>query len=63
MKKEKLSLEKMKNVLSRDEMRMIMAGSGGTDTDGCHGGSCGIYQCYTVSGDGRYYSCDNCCYC
>jgi hypothetical protein len=38
MKKEKLSLKGIKNVLSRDEMKMIMAGSGG---GGCAiGGPC-----------------------
>ena len=31
MKKEKLSLKGIKNVLSRGEMRKIMAGSGGTN--------------------------------
>lgn len=40
MKKQKMSLERMKsvlsNVLSRDEMKEVMAGSGGN-------GSCGMF--------------------
>ncbi|HEY8782973.1 MAG TPA: hypothetical protein VIM16_15210 [Mucilaginibacter sp.] len=34
MKKEKLSLSSIKNVLSRAEMKKIMAGSGGCRTEG-----------------------------
>ena len=62
MKTEKLSLKAIKNVLSRAEMRKIMAGGsgGGTCGDkcqleeptGCAGNqSCGIIECET--GDGK----------
>jgi len=43
MKKEKLSLGSIKNVLSRKEMKQIMAGSG-------------IYYCCLCSWDGGIYS-------
>lgn len=46
MKKEKMSLEKMKgvlsHVLSREEMKEVMAGSGGGNTNVC--GFCWDYQ-------------------
>jgi hypothetical protein len=42
MKKQKMSLEKMKNVLSnvlsRDEMKEVMAGSGPCGSWNCNGG-------------------------
>ncbi|HVW12401.1 MAG TPA: hypothetical protein VHB54_01180 [Mucilaginibacter sp.] len=54
MKKDKLSLKGIKNVLSRDEMKMIMAGSG----SGGPGGSGGCGQgCYLNAGP---LGCPNC---
>lgn len=48
--KEKLSLKSIKNVLSRAEMKMIMAGSG----------DCGTSECSsdTDCKDSRYPKCD-----
>lgn len=50
MKKQKMSLEKMKNVLSnvlsRDEMREVMAGSGGGRCDNTHCINGGSGPCY-----------------
>lgn len=57
MKKQKMSLEKMKsvlsNVLSREQMKEVMAGSGGGTFCGfnCPGGLPGEWpeSCYTTS--------------
>ncbi len=58
MKKQKMSLEKMKtvlsNVLSREEMQQVMAGSGGGTFCGfgCPGGLPGEWPeaCYSFNG-------------
>jgi hypothetical protein len=47
MKTEKLSLKGIKNVLSRAELKKIMAGSGGCS---CGVGAAICCQCYSVSG-------------
>jgi len=72
MKKEKMSLEKMKNVLtnvlSREEMKEVMAGSGpgGTSCSGlpCWGGGAGGncnwdngFVACRCSGNPLYYGC------
>ena len=53
MKKEKMSLEKMKSalsqVLSREEMKEVMAGSGGSFCGGCVA-PVGFYYCYYSGG-------------
>jgi hypothetical protein len=43
MKKEKMSFKNIKDVLGRDEMKKIMAGSGGCSTMSCSDGK----SCYT----------------
>jgi len=63
MKKEKMSLEKMKsvlsNVLSRAEMKEVMAGSGGGgDICGfCEGFGGSAFACYWNSTDNGNYGC------
>lgn len=47
MKKEKLSLKGIKNVLSRDEMKKIMAGSAGSVLCTYQGRICGYCGCDT----------------
>jgi hypothetical protein len=54
MTKEKLDLKDIKNVLSRAEMKKIMAGS-----DGCQATACGSSLC-TQYVSGGYY-CNSCC--
>ncbi len=57
MKREKMSLEKMKgvlsNVLSREEMKEVMAGSG----PGEYCGGCTIGACWTINLTGYPYFC------
>jgi hypothetical protein len=53
MKKQRMSLNSIKNVLSRAEMRNIMAGSGGGGSSGhgCSNSSCTVYDgIYTYPG-------------
>jgi len=49
MKKDKLSLKGIKNVLSRDEMKKIMAGSGYSIPCYCDGVRKGFCLCDTTS--------------
>ncbi|SHM94497.1 hypothetical protein [Mucilaginibacter sp. OK098] len=62
MKKLKLkTLESgAEKMLTRAEMKKVTGGTA-VESDGCHYGKCGSYSCYTVSGSGKYYSCDDCC--
>jgi len=55
MKKEKLSLNSVKNVLSRGEMKKIMAGSGGSVQCYCDGTFLGYCGCNTTQ------DCIDCC--
>lgn len=62
MKTEKLNLKSIKNVLSRAEMKKIMAGSGGGGTGGTD--SCPVntpvYSCYDAS-TGNVWTVEWCC--
>jgi hypothetical protein len=56
MKKEKLNLKSIKNVLSRSEMKKVMAGSWGTVLCSCNGGrTAGYCLCQTMA------DCIECC--
>jgi len=61
MKREKLSLKSIKNVLSRADLKKIMAGGSGCDGPGSYCGNCCSGQCGNLNGNpgggGGYYGC------
>ncbi len=71
MKSEKLSFDKIKNLMSRDEMKKIMAGSdggSGGDPGEPSGGNDGYtqYKCcwsHSPSNCSKCVNCDNTCTC
>ncbi|MCW5909669.1 MAG: hypothetical protein KIT62_01285 [Cyclobacteriaceae bacterium] len=66
MKTEKMSFRNIKDVLSRDEMKSIMAGSGGGGTCGVRIGNqswCGMtmWEAQTIAAqNGGWWCCDSC---
>ena len=54
MKTEKMSFKNIKDVLSRDEMKMIMAGSGACPASYCLSATAGqVTQCFNLSYQGN----------